>query len=534
MRRTAVFLMMLTLSLLSYRDNGIGPPLHRISTIVLTAESVGIADATLRIHITDTTGLKSFRLTRDRQAILTTQYTGLDTTVTDTTLLRGRTYLYKAYRLQDSVTIDSSDALLVHTIDSASIQINVEPLVTEAELQITINDRNPIRGFRIVRDGQTQFAGILAGRDTTLFDTGLLPSSSHTYKVFRLDENIPIDSSASVPIMTLDTTNHDFTWQIDTIGAITSTLNDVAMINDNDIWAVGEIYGRDSAGQIESQIYNLARWDGSQWKLSRIYYTYQGKQYLSPIISILAFDVNDIWIGSTQPMHWNGSIWQQFDITSTIFSGYIKKIWALSSNDVFIVGTNGSIAHFNGNVWQKMESGTDTDLLDIWGSPDGSVVWACGWVNAKPTVLLQMQQGVWKKIYESESNLFIFDADTLSGAIQSVWTDRKQRVFALTWFNLYECPLASHGNGIIRRNDNNPYVWASNRVRGTGINNIAAVGAQGRIWHFNGTNWKQFDQLINPQDELRSVVVNQGLIVAVGERYYNGIEYFGVVYRGSR
>jgi hypothetical protein len=39
-----------------------------------------------------------------------------------------------------------------------------------------------------------------------------------------------------------DTTSHNFTWRLDTLGTNWSILLDVAIVNENDIWAVGEIH----------------------------------------------------------------------------------------------------------------------------------------------------------------------------------------------------------------------------------------------------------------------------------------------------
>jgi len=47
----------------------------------------------------------------------------------------------------------------------------------------------------------------------------------------------------------MDTTSHNFTWQTWTFGEHSSSrLYDVAIINENNIWAVGEIYMKDSLG----------------------------------------------------------------------------------------------------------------------------------------------------------------------------------------------------------------------------------------------------------------------------------------------
>ena len=45
----------------------------------------------------------------------------------------------------------------------------------------------------------------------------------------------------------------------------------------------------------------------------------------------------------------------------------MNKIWGSSSNDLYVVGNNGKIAHYNGTSWQRIESGTTLNINDIWG-----------------------------------------------------------------------------------------------------------------------------------------------------------------------
>ena len=56
----------------------------------------------------------------------------------------------------------------------------------------------------------------------------------------------------------MDTTSHNFTWVIDTLGDYGSYLNDVAIIDENNIWVVGNI-------ETDSGEYNAAHWDGIDW-----------------------------------------------------------------------------------------------------------------------------------------------------------------------------------------------------------------------------------------------------------------------------
>ena len=49
-------------------------------------------------------------------------------------------------------------------------------------------------------------------------------------------------------------------------------LYDVAIIDENNIWAVGEIYLNDSLGQPDPTPYNAVHWDGISWNLKKIYF----------------------------------------------------------------------------------------------------------------------------------------------------------------------------------------------------------------------------------------------------------------------
>jgi len=44
-----------------------------------------------------------------------------------------------------------------------------------------------------------------------------------------------------------------------------------------------------------------------------------------------------------------------------------------SSSDVFAVGRQGTIIHYNGKAWSTMTSGTTDDILGIWGSSSSDV-----------------------------------------------------------------------------------------------------------------------------------------------------------------
>ena len=54
-----------------------------------------------------------------------------------------------------------------------------------------------------------------------------------------------------------------------------------------------------------------------------------------------------------------------------------------------------------------------------------------------------------------------------------------------------------------------------NRIRGTGLNNIFAVGQGGLLAHYNGIEWKILD-VLDRQVNLHSISVAENIMVAVG------------------
>ena len=122
---------------------------------------------------------------------------------------------------------------------------------------------------------------MLTVKDTVLYIDSLLPNQTYNYQaVLSTDTTI---KSEKVTAQTLTPTSHNFTWQTYEFGQHSSSvLYDVAIIDENNIWAVGEIYMNDSLGNADPTLYNLIKWNGTQWKPERVYYNYQGSDFIAP------------------------------------------------------------------------------------------------------------------------------------------------------------------------------------------------------------------------------------------------------------
>ena len=68
---------------------------------------------------------------------------------------------------------------------------------------------------------------------------------------------------------------------------------------------------------------------------------------------------------------YDGEHWGKLANGSDIDTADILDMFGTSENDVFAVGSGGSIVHFDGAVWQAMDSGTEETLVGVWASgPD--------------------------------------------------------------------------------------------------------------------------------------------------------------------
>ena len=126
--------------------------------------------------------------------------------------------------------------------------------------------------------------------------------------------------------------------------------------------------------------YGAAHWDGEKWELKKLSFIdkdYQGNNItvlLWDIKGIIAFNSTDIWLALGDIFHWNGidslaELSYQIVTPTGLLPG-INKLWGNSSNNIYGVGNSGSIVHSSKAGWQKIESGTDVDINDVWGVVD--------------------------------------------------------------------------------------------------------------------------------------------------------------------
>ena len=387
----------------------------------------------------------------------------------------------------------------------------VDASCTEAWLKLTTTQLPAtVRLVRLTPTLHTVQTLQLTTPDTLLIDEGLLPRRTYTYKAYGLEVRGSgfevVDSSTQATVTTMDTTSHNFTWQIDTLGTHSSVLYDVAIINDTLVYAVGEIFHRDSSENWT--FFNLAKWNGREWTLHRVYYN--GGIFTARWI--LAFSENDIWI--EELIHWNGTTFQPRPIDPMFYGVRTTKAWGTSSSDFYVVGNGGFIAHYDGVRWRRIESGTSTHINDAWGVVNpikGEREVYCPVTSFftpgdKKILKITNQTHVDSIPWQPQRNIY------------SLWSR--------TGVPIYVCGSTLH----VRRGGqwwevNYGASLALNAIRGEDLNNIFVVGDFGIISHFNGVHWQivgyDFDSVYG------SVAVARDIMIAVGTKNARGIITIG-------
>jgi len=330
--------------------------------------------------------------------------------------------------------------------------------------------------------------------------------------------------SDNLSICCIDTTSHDYSWVLDTLGTNGSYLRDVAIVDENNILVVGNIV-------TETGEYNAAKWNGTGWELFGIY------SNTLNLYNIQYFSEDDIWVTSgCFPYYWDGNGWTRYHLENMGLDACVGfDIWGTSSSNMYFVGYQGAIVHYDGENFEQMESGTEVDLLDIWGTyndeTDTEIIWTSGHDSYGNTVFLVYNSGMWQPVYDANSYKYVFRPDSLSGTIGGLWSSENALYVYTTW-GIYQCPISTVGEGeIIWLGENGD---ATEKILGTNDNNLFFYRSGSEIRHFNGSTWHLYDEIINPLDVLNSIDVRENLAVTVGYRYYNPIERWAVIMRGVR
>jgi hypothetical protein len=386
--------------------------------------------------------------------------------------------------------------------------------VTDVWLRIKLPFSRIQQPVTLKRDSTTIFRSTITAQDTLVTDEHLLPNHTYTYTLsFHIGFNSV--SEAYLIITTLDSTSHNFMWETYILSNAGGDISDVAFISDTNIWAVGEMYMRDSSGIIEDQPYGIARWDGVKWTRQKIFYHDYGtfEKRAGRLNCIYAFGPNDIYVCSyANLLHWDGIIWTEkaFFMTGIPFNGQVFKMWASDRQHIYCAGRNGAIYFFDGTTWQKLNTGTTFDITDIYGAKipqTGEVeIYALAVQDDYPPVQTEIH-----RIHGTTVN----KVATLPKVYFSIWFLPGKKYYlggdGIMWKNAWT-DTSWHDNpiGTITR-------FGTGCIRGTGINDIFTTGSYFEVAHYNGYSWYNYkNQIPSEYGTLSRFAFNGNTIVAGG------------------
>jgi len=148
-------------------------------------------------------------------------------------------------------------------------------------------------------------------------------------------------------------------------GKTSSQLVSVAAISSNNEWAVGWTSTSVNTSSFQGTL--IEHWNGSQWTVVPSPNPKGSSQ--NALTGVAVINANDIWAvgytltanNQTLTMHWNGSKWSIVPSPNGAYGNWLHGVTALASNNVWAVGTsnnggNALILHWNGSSWSAVPS----------------------------------------------------------------------------------------------------------------------------------------------------------------------------------
>ena len=174
-------------------------------------------------------------------------------------------------------------------------------------------------------------------------------------------------------------------------------------------------------------------------------------------------------------LHWyNGTVFDGVFLTDVQWGLY--DIWGSAADDIFAVGYDGTIIHYNGADWSVMTGGGDSPvrLNSVWGTSDSSV-YAAGSSGA----LLRYDGSGWSVI------------TTRTG--EDIWD-----VWGLNDTAIY-CAgsggLILHYNGSDLTRMSTPVTNSLYSIWGEAEDDLYTVGWGGTILHYDGAGWVETEKI---------------------------------------
>lgn len=191
-----------------------------------------------------------------------------------------------------------------------------------------------------------------------------------------------------------DSTSQDFLIETTefSAGMVTNSFHDVWIFDRNNVWAAGYIEHTDSTAT-----YNILQWNGKKWQgRGRMFDT-------GGLESVYALDSSHIYFGCGGVLEYkNGSFaWMPMTLGLKNWQG-IRYVWASSPQNIWGVGSGGTIAHYDVREWKKIPFDENWQFYDITGSSQTGAAYACAMLGGDRTIIVELKDGKAEVIYSTD------------------------------------------------------------------------------------------------------------------------------------
>lgn len=337
------------------------------------------------------------------------------------------------------------------------------------------------------------------GTDTVIILRGLSRATPYEVTLLRKTGDATRDSLPPLAVRTLDVAPRGFRWEEIKIGQPPSGLNDVWVGSDSCIYAVGHDLGDPLQGL--EKLGHIARWDGHQWNIEN------REIPTGELWSVFGFSESDVWIGSTHVYHFDGKKWTDISKKYSVYAERdIIDIWGNRPGNVWFVGGNGSILHWDGMKLTSMHESPNIGFAKVTGSSD-SVAYATSWSSPYYRALWRNKEGGWypwmgiEPSNPSEANMKYHMVTFLIGG-GPLWCDETGTLMVggkyLYRYRYGKWSMVGNLEGNVLSHDT-PWGGFSN-MSGNSSADYFMLSYQGMLYHFNGADFSIELPTWNPSD----------------------------------
>ncbi len=284
----------------------------------------------------------------------------------------------------------------------------------------------------------------------------------------------------------------------------------------NDVWAVG--WNTSWHGEIFH--YNGVSWKNVTPQIFRF----------TIYNDIFGFSKNDIYVAgyswlltgnnelylSSLIIHYDGYNWK-IVLEDSTNQGFLNKIHGNSKNNIWAVGGNASVYHFNGATWSRNPFPDSLDCHSVFCLPNNQVYMTYEYND-------HQIDGVLIEHFGEYSNNMVYTKDTCRITIKNGEMVGYKFGYKAMW-GVANDKLFSVSPGIHKYNGStwNLVAWDDywlHDLKGVNENSIYAVGDHGIIQYFNGSSWGRIGKYASTIVDFKAIMPFDNVIYILG--YYQG------------